>query len=225
MTVGAREVDQRAWRPQSFGTQRPQRIQDPLVEPLWDGDRVLVHVEADGVTILDLEGVEVDLVPDIAAAAAEALLAERAVLDGYLTPQPITGGKGIVGEIEVPTATQMAAQLLVGRSRTRKRELADAKPAPIAPGDELVLVVVDLLALDGETLLDVPLLERKRLLERVLRPSHLVRLGPYVRQPIDTWLGSWRAQGFRAIAFKDANGRYRPGEKADDWAVANIPPR
>ena len=225
MTASARTIDERAWRPQAFGTQRSQRIRDPLVEPLWDGDRVLVHVEAGGTTILDAEGAEVTLVPEIAAAAAEAILTERAVLDGYLTPQPITGGTGILGEIKVPTATEITTQMLLGRARTRKRELADAKPAPIAPGDELVLVAVDLLSLDGEPMLDVPLLERKRLLESVLRPSHLVRLGPYIRLPVDTWLGSWRAQGFRAVAYKEANGRYRPGEKAEDWAVANIPPR
>lgn len=225
MTASVRTVDQRAWRPQAFGTQRSQRIRDPLIEPLWDGDRVLVHVEVGGTTILDADGAEVTLVPEIAAAAAEAILAEGAVLDGYLTPQPITGGTGILGEIKVPTATEITTQMLLGRARTRKRELADATPAPIAPGDELVLVAVDLLALDGEPLLDVPLLERKRLLESVLRPSHLVRLGPYIRLPVDTWLGSWRAQGFRAVAYKEANGRYRPGEKAEGWAVANIPPR
>ena len=184
-----------------------------------------MHIEAAGTTILDAEGAEVTLVPEIAAAAAEAILTERAVLDGYLTPQPISGGTGILGEIKVPTATEITTQMLLGRARTRKRELADAKPAPIAPGDELVLVAVDLLSLDGEPLLDVPLLERKRLLESVLRPSHLVRLGPYIRLPVDTWLGSWRAQGFRAVAYKEANGRYRPGEKAEGWAVANIPPR
>ena len=225
MTTSLRTTDERAWRPQAFGTQRSQRIRDPLIEPLWDGDRVLVHLEAGGTTILDAEGVEVTLVPEIAAAAAEAVLTGRAVLDGYLTPQPITGGTGILGEIKVPTATEITTQLLLGRARTRKRELADAKPAPIASGDELVLVAVDLLSLDGEPLLDVPLLERKRLLESVLRPSHLVRLGPYIRLPVDTWLGSWRAQGFRAVAYKEANGRYRPGEKAEGWAVANIPPR
>ena len=40
----------------------------------------------------------------------------------------------------------------------------------------------------------------------------------YVRPPIETWIGSWRAQGFRGITFKGANSRYRPGETADDWA-------
>jgi ATP-dependent DNA ligase len=225
MTAGPSTDDRRAWRPQSFGTQRSQRIRDPLVEPLWEGDRVLVHLEPGSVTIIDIEGEQVDLVPEIAAAAAEALAAGSAVLDGYLTPQPLRPGTGLVGEISVPTATEMTTQLLLGRARTRKRELADAKPAPVVPGDELALVVVDLLSLDDEPLLDVPLLERKRLLEGALRQSNLVRLGAYVRPPIDAWIGSWRSQGFRAIAFKEVNGRYRPGERADDWAVANIPTR
>ncbi len=225
MMASASTTDPRAWRPQSFGTQRTQRIRDPLVEPMWDGDRVLVHVEAGVALILDIEGERVELVPEIAEAATEALLADAAVLDGYLTPQPLAGISGMVGEVKAPTATEVATQMLLGRARTRKRELADSTPAPVAAGDELVFVAIDLLALDGEPLLDVPLLERKRLLESVLRPSHLVRVGPYVRPPIDAWVGSWRAQGFRALAFKEANGRYRPGERAEDWATANIPQR
>jgi ATP-dependent DNA ligase len=85
--------------------------------------------------------------------------------------------------------------------------------------------VIDVLWLDGEWLLDVPLLERKRLLESVVPASELIRPGPYVRPPISTWVGSWRAQGFRGLSFKAANSRYRPGESAPDWATTPMPRR
>lgn len=219
-------ADPRDWRPQAFGNKRAQQIRDPIIEPLWDGDRVLVHVGPDGVEIVDIEGIAVDAVPEIAAAVAASVRAERLVLDGYLTPQASRSGEGaIVGEVSVPTATQMTAQIFLGRVRERKRELQDAPPPEVRPGDVLVFVAVDLIALDGEPLLDVPLLERKRLLESVLEEGPLVRRGLYVRPPVGAWVGSWRAQGFREMAFKEANGRYRPGEKSPGWAASQIPRR
>jgi hypothetical protein len=42
---------------------------------------------------------------------------------------------------------------------------------------------------------------------------------------VDRWLGSWRAFGFRRLAYKAANSRYAPGEKNQQWALADIPHR
>ena len=146
-------VDLRAWRPQAFGNKRAQQIRDPIIEPLWDGDRVLVHVGPGGVEIVDIEGVAGDAVPEVAAAVASAVRAERLVLDGYLTPQASRSGEGaILGEVSVPTATQMTAQIFLGRVRERKRELQDAPPPEVRPGYVLVFVAIDLIALDGEPL-------------------------------------------------------------------------
>jgi ATP-dependent DNA ligase len=90
-------------------------------------------------------------------------------------------------------------------------------------GDVVVFVAVDLLRIDGETLLDVPLLERKRLLDGILVEGPLVRRGIHVKPPIDLWLSTWRSLGFRSLAYKQANSRYRPGEANEDWATASIP--
>jgi ATP-dependent DNA ligase len=221
-----RALDMRAWRPQAFGKRRPREIRNPIVEPLWDGDRVIVHVEPDEVTILDAVGDPVTVVPEIDAAVAEAARAQRLVLDGFLTPQGATSGEGVmIGDVEIPTAKQVTTQLLLGRGGEKRRGLSDQPPPPVKPGDTIVLVCVDLLAIDGEPLLDVPLLERRRLLDGALEESQLVRIGVYVRLPADPWIGSWRAQGFRALVYKDPNSHYLPGGEAEDWATAQIPRR
>ena len=84
----------------------------------------------------------------------------------------------------------------------------------------VAFVAVDLLRLDGEELLDVPLLERKRLLEQVVAAGDLVRVTPFVRPPLEGWLNSWKAAGFAGAILKAANSRYVPGRETDEWYVA-----
>jgi bifunctional non-homologous end joining protein LigD len=91
--------------------------------------------------------------------------------------------------------------------------------------DEISFVATDLLWLDDTSLLDVPLLERRRLLESVVEESDVVRVGAFIRPPIASWVGSWRAQGFTGLTYKAANSRYRSGEANPEWAVSGMPRR
>lgn len=215
-----------SWRPQAFGRRNVKSIRDPLIEPLWEGERLLIAAERSSAEVVSPTGeVAIELDPEIGEALAGGVRAASVVLDGYLTPQPVRSPDRIrVVDVSAPTATDMAGQLLLGRSRARRRELAESL-GDVNPDEAVALVVVDLLALDGEQLLDVPLLERKRILESVVSEGPLVRLGTYVRPPVDPWLGTWRALGFHSIAYKAANSRYRPGERNDAWAIARIPQR
>ncbi|HEY7590584.1 MAG TPA: hypothetical protein VH723_06295 [Candidatus Limnocylindrales bacterium] len=221
-------TDVRQWRPQGFGRRAARHVDDPLVEPLWSGLRVLAHHGPSGVEFIDTEGVT-QAWPETAAAVAAGLAAGDAILDGYLTTEAARTGVGVADlGPQAPTAGQMTRQMLIG-GRNRRAELIDSleaeTPEAPMPGEEVVFVAVDILRLDGESLLDVPLLERKRLLDAVVVEGPLVRRGMHVRQPIDVWIGTWRNLGFRAMAFKDANSRYRPGQPNDDWAKQDIPRR
>jgi bifunctional non-homologous end joining protein LigD len=84
---------------------------------------------------------------------------------------------------------------------------------------------VDLLVLDDHPLLDVPLLERKRLLESALAEGERVRRTPYVREPAGSFIISWRSAGFGGLAYKAANSRYRPGARTDGWSLVAMPRR
>jgi ATP-dependent DNA ligase len=218
----------RTWRPQSFGKRAARQIDDPLVEPLWSGIRVLAHGTPREVDFLDIHG-EAQAWPEVEAAVASSLQADVAVFDGYLTTEAASDGTGVVtgAGMAMPNAGQVARQLLMGGERSRRGELQDALEAAAPPtfevGDVVVFVAVDLLLLDGEPLLDVPLLERKRLLEASLAEGPLVRRGMHVKPPIDVWISTWRSLGFRQMAFKQANSRYVPGEPNEDWATASIP--
>jgi len=223
----------RPLRPQEFGETRPTKIPDALVEPAWPGHRVLAAV-GNGRGTIWLDGETVDEQEPLAGALERATsggVGAGAIFDGYLTKQIASEGVGVHTWVnEYPTLAGQMSRMLIGGRRNRLDELEKRREADIEDlrfGDvEIVnLVVVDLLWLDGEWLLDVPLLERKRVLESILAPSSLVRVSPYVRQPIGSWIGSWRAQGFRGMTFKAANSRYRPGATADDWTQSDMPRR
>jgi hypothetical protein len=213
-------------RPQAFGRKNVRNIDDPIIEPLWIGDRVLVKFAVGDLRLLDTNGKAITASADVEQILPQldrAILARSAVLDGYLTRQatPAVGSVAILGP-EIPTASEMTSQFFVGGLRGRKVP-GEAEKAVVDNSNPLAFVAVDLIAVDDEWLLDVPLLERKRLLDSVLSEDKLIRRSAYVRPPVDTWLASWRALGFRELAYKSANGRYVPGAANDGWAIVRIP--
>jgi hypothetical protein len=196
---------------------------------MWRGDRVIVTVHGDDLGIFDTDGAsyQTEDVSRITEQLRGAILGDDVVLDGYMTRQatPPPGTVYLVGA-ELPTAGQMTSQMLVGRglsSRAMSKLDENDTDKEKEKENPLAFVAVDLLTVDGQDLFDIPLLERKRLLESVVEESELVRRGAFVRPPIDTWLASWRSLGFRELAYKGANGRYVAGAINDSWAIARIP--
>lgn len=220
------------WRPQLFGDRRAADVADPLVEPLWTGPRVLAFVADDEARLTDIDGAVVEGREDILAALVEAAGGATILLEAVLTPEPLQAAADIAAreQLAIPKASSTVGQMMVGERSGRKDRLqshADEAKLRSASGLSVpvALVAVDLLWLDDESLCDVPLLERRRILESVLPESQLTRLGMFVKPPIDGWLGGWRAVGFTRLAYKGANSRYVPGAKNPDWSIAEIPRR
>ena len=88
-----------------------------------------------------------------------------------------------------------------------------------ATGGRTVFAAFDLLEIDGVSLLDTPLLERKRHLEGMLTTSPSVRLTPFVTRGLAAWHDTLREQGFRRFVLKDPNSPYSPGQTTGAWLV------
>lgn len=230
----------RALRPQAYGTARTDEVLDPIIEPLWSGLRVLAAIDGAGgggagegdvaVLIVD-EGKPVTGMAEIESSLAGALLANSAIIDGVIikVSQYDEAAVDLADDL-TPRAGGMLTAGLIGRRRNVRQELADQDRRELAartfgPGEELAFVALDLLLVDAIWLTDVPLLERKRHLEGVLAKSAQVRESAFVRPPFQSWVGSWRAQGFAGLVFKASNGRYVSGGVQDDWVTIPMPRR
>ena len=76
-------------------------------------------------------------------------------------------------------------------------------------------MAVDLLSIDGQPLFDVPLLERKRLLEAVIEQSELVRVSPVGAAAGPPVVQLVARAGLRGLIIKSTNSRYTPGRRND----------
>ena len=213
-------------RLQQYGNKAPTSVRDPLVEPLWAGIRLLAAVEGEQVAMVDTDGDPVGGFDEIEAALAAAVPAGSAVVEGFITKQALHAARRVVAwSDEMPS---MGA--FIGLRRNRAVDAARLKEETLAastfePDDALAFVATDLVWLDETSLTDVPLLERRRLLESVIVESDGIRLGAFVRPPIDHWVSSWRAQGFTGLTYKAANSRYLPGTSNPEWVIAGMPRR
>lgn len=222
---GAREA-LAGLRPQTYGNGSPSRISNPIVEPLWVGVRALAAVDPAGAVLVDESG---DAITEMAA-VTDALVAgarsDGLVLDGFLTKQPTGRTRATYA-----TSDEMPSMgSLIGLRRNRATDTLKLKELSLqarafGPDDVVRFVVTDLLWLDDTSLIDIPLLERRRLLESVIEELDVLRLGAFVRPPVETWAGSWRTQGFTGLTYKAANSRYLPGEPNPDWVVSGMPRR
>jgi ATP-dependent DNA ligase len=201
------------WRPQlaRHGISAS-AVRDPILEPAWDGRHVLAHL-GDRVRLIDALGEDATLEePPVIQALEGALLAADAVVDGFLTDQASRSGQG----------ASLALRAEVSRMASIMPRSADVEVVGMRDDGEeraVAFVAVDLLRVDGQELFDVPLLERKRLLESVLAPAELVRVSAYTRPPVKPWLASWKAAGFAGVMLKAANSRYLPASLCDEWAL------
>ena len=166
--------------------------EEHILEPEWAGQRALVRVGHPDPRFVGYEG-EVAGPRELYDAIAADVRATTAIIDGVLV-----SGWEDERDLEVDSA---------GNAFVR------------TTGPRTIFAAFDLLEVDGESLLEVPLLERKRHLEGILAQSMNVRLTPFVARGLRAWQETLLGQGFKRVVLKDWNSAYRPGETAASWTV------
>jgi len=186
-----------------------------LFEVKWDGYRVLAVVRDGRLKLWTRRRVDASAyLPDLVGDASW-IDAEAAIVDGEvvaLDPE----GRPSFGLLQERTGLA-ALEAATRRRRSRsKRSPTERLTIPVA------YVAFDLLHWNGRSLLDVPLLDRKRLLRSVLRPHPIVRYVPHVVADGEAFMHAAAEQGLEGIVAKRSASRYQPGRRSEDWLKVKL---
>jgi len=108
------------------------------------------------------------------------------------------------------------------QERISERRIGSTGGSPTA--GPLVYQVFDLLHLDGRSLLNVPLEDRKRLLRSVIRETSRVRFAAHVEGEGEAFMEAARQRGLEGVVAKLRRSRYEPGRRTPAWIKIKIRP-
>ena len=165
-----------------------------ILEPAWQGTRVLVRIGHGGPRFVGYDG-PVDGPRELFDAICAETHCATAILDGVL-----------VANWEDDRDLEVDPQGNAFTRESPRRQIFSA---------------FDLLEVDGDPLIGVPLLERKRHLEGLVTPSPNVRLTAFVTRGLRAWRETLTGLGFKRVVLKDWNSPYSPGQTAPSWLVVD----
>jgi bifunctional non-homologous end joining protein LigD len=165
----------------------------------WDGVRALAFLDEEGTRVCSRRGENTTpRYPELAPLAA-AIGGRSAILDGEVVAFDAEGHPSF-----------QTLQRRMGLSRPEMIRLR-AQETPVS------YVAFDLLALDGEPLLDEPYERRRELLLELGLDDHHWRTPAHHVGSGSDFLEAARAQGLEGIVCKRLGSPYRPGKRSPDW--------
>ena len=164
------------------------RGSDWLFEIKWDGYRALATLAGGEATLKSRRGNDLTgRFPGVARALSGAVRTPDCVLDG-----------------------EVCALDEQGRPSFSKMQQGSA-------GTPIVYAVFDVLEVDGEPSVDLPLTERRALLERLLEPGNQTVRASEAFTDGDALLEAASDQGLEGVVAKRADSRYAVGKRTRDW--------
>lgn len=174
-----------------------------LVEPKYDGLRVQIHFQQDKQAkayTRNLDDVS-HMFPELKN-AKQALSCQSCILDGEA-----------IG-YDPKTGSLLAFQQTI----TRRRKHGVDDQAAIVP---LRFYLFDVLEIDGESLIDLPLIERKEKLTEILTEDKTFKNTTYITSSNSDEIRQYHQEqlsaGLEGAIFKKVNGLYRGGRKGWRW--------
>jgi bifunctional non-homologous end joining protein LigD len=174
-----------------------------LFEIKWDGVRAICFVENQTVRLVSRTGHACEKQYPELSVIPHYLAAEQAILDGEIAA---LDEKGVARfELIQPRIHQTDPNSI--------SHMARSKP--------VIYFAFDLLYLNGHDLRQVPLIERKRLLESILTPTGVLRYSEHFPGAGEEMLHAARETGVEGLMAKLATSRYEP-RRSSDWLKIKI---
>lgn len=187
----------------AFAVDAPPAGPEWVYEIKWDGVRAICFLDRQNIRLVSRTGNRCDAQYPELSVIHHYIDAETAILDGEIA---------VLDERGRPSFSLIQPRITV----------ADANAiAQLARSRAVTLFVFDLLYLDGYDLRRVPLVERKQLLQSILKPSPLVRYSEHFTGDGAQFLEAARQQGLEGIVAKRAGSRYE-SKRSRDWLKIKI---
>ena len=155
--------------------------------------------------------------PDLAAALPTWINARQAIVDGEVVALDREGN---------PAFSLLQDRAGMGRFGPRGGDETNKSAANAKDADDFVAPVVyyvfDLLYLDGQLLVDVPLEQRKHLLRTVMREHPTVRYGVHLEGDGKDFFELMKERGLDGMIAKLKTSRYEPGRRSKAWLKVKI---
>jgi bifunctional non-homologous end joining protein LigD len=189
---------------------------DWLYEVKWDGYRVEAVIRDGQARLWTRNRRDAGTYfPDLAGPAPW-LAADSAVVDGEVVALD-EEGKPSFSLLQERTGLR-GLEVASGRRRPGAGRRSSEERAAIP----LAYCLFDLLYVDGRSLLAVPLVERKALLRRLLRPHPVVRFAGHVEADGEAFLEAARTQGLEGMVAKRRLSVYEPGRRSKAWLKVKL---
>jgi bifunctional non-homologous end joining protein LigD len=187
----------------SFLAEKPPKGDDWLFEIKWDGVRAICFVDEKSVWMTSRTGHSCERQYPELSVIGHQLAAKQAVLDGEIA---------VLDKHGVSSFGLIQPRIAVGDPNAI---------AHLARRTPVTLFVFDLLYLDGYDLRNVSLIERKRVLQSILKPSTVMRFSEHFVNQGDEMLQAARATGLEGILAKRAQSKYQ-SKRSQDWLKIKI---
>jgi bifunctional non-homologous end joining protein LigD len=192
---------------------------DWLFEVKWDGYRVEAVVRDGSVRLWTRNRQDASRYFPRLAGSPDWINARDAIVDGEVVAlRP--DGTADFSLLQDATGVKGPGSARLGRTGVRgtgvRGEAREAIP--------LAYEVFDLLYLDGRSLVDVPLEDRKRLLRAVLREHPMVRYAGHVESEGETFFRAAAERGVEGMVAKLRRSRYEPGRLSRAWLKLKVRP-
>jgi bifunctional non-homologous end joining protein LigD len=187
-----------------LATLRQDPFDDPkwLFEPKWDGVRALA-VCGEETRLLSRNERDITRTYPELERLHERLVATDAIVDGEI----VTFDKGR------PSFEKLQSRINLQNEHDIKRAM---KSIPIT------FIAFDVLYLDGKSIIDRPVEDRKEVLKQLVVPSPKVQVSPAVESEGVALMKAAREQGLEGIVAKKKGCAYRPGRRAKDWLKIKV---
>lgn len=170
--------------------------EDWVFETKWDGIRALAYIDGSGLRIVSRNGTDLrPRYPELESLGSY-IDAKTVVLDGEIVALDEHGAPSF----------QLLQQRISLRDRSAIRRLEQTNP--------VVYYVFDLLYQDGYNLMSASLIDRKRLLKKILKASDIVKMSEHVAAEGVIAFEAVKRKNLEGIVAKHSAGQYKEGRSA-----------